>query len=339
MSKYLEYFAGPFDETVAEKMKPENKPYVAYSPVDGVAYTIVKVEEEDGIYYDVVIFSSIPTPTNINYQPVDLGLPSGNLWCDRNIGSVNVEDYGTYFAWGETEGVNFKYGTKRISEIELTRTIIYHTEHTPMEYLTDDVVSEFISQLKSTYGDNYLDLMYQQMVVGQGYKVIQNNEIDKFFNWNTYKHCNGSYDTITKYNNGDYLELEDDSVHVCMGGNWITPSIEDCRELINYTTVTPETINGVKGSRLTSNMNGNSIFIPFSGDIFDNIIDHTDNGGFLWFNRIYEEINMNTKKIAKFLIDEYSCTIYYIFGLYSDNTRSTGSNVRGIIPGSNRTNS
>ena len=34
---------------------------------------------------------------------VDLGLPSGLKWADRNIGASNPEDYGVYFAQGETE--------------------------------------------------------------------------------------------------------------------------------------------------------------------------------------------------------------------------------------------
>ena len=38
-----------------------------------------------------------PTPT-----AVDLGLPSGTLWADRNIGANCPEGYGDYFAWGET---------------------------------------------------------------------------------------------------------------------------------------------------------------------------------------------------------------------------------------------
>ena len=33
---------------------------------------------------------------------VDLGLPSGTLWATRNIGADKPEDYGDYFAWGET---------------------------------------------------------------------------------------------------------------------------------------------------------------------------------------------------------------------------------------------
>jgi len=33
---------------------------------------------------------------------VELGLPSGLLWATCNIGATNPEDYGDYFAWGET---------------------------------------------------------------------------------------------------------------------------------------------------------------------------------------------------------------------------------------------
>lgn len=34
---------------------------------------------------------------------VDLGLPSGLLWATRNVGATSPEDYGDYFAWGETQ--------------------------------------------------------------------------------------------------------------------------------------------------------------------------------------------------------------------------------------------
>ena len=33
---------------------------------------------------------------------VDLGLPSGLLWATCNVGADKPEDYGSYFAWGET---------------------------------------------------------------------------------------------------------------------------------------------------------------------------------------------------------------------------------------------
>ena len=42
--------------------------------------------------------SSKPIPNGA----VDLGLPSGTLWADRNIGANSPEGYGDYFAWGET---------------------------------------------------------------------------------------------------------------------------------------------------------------------------------------------------------------------------------------------
>ena len=38
-----------------------------------------------------------------NHEYVDLGLPSGTLWATCNIGANAPEDYGDYFAWGETE--------------------------------------------------------------------------------------------------------------------------------------------------------------------------------------------------------------------------------------------
>ncbi len=37
-----------------------------------------------------------------NYEYVDLGLPSGTLWATCNVGANSPEEYGDYFAWGET---------------------------------------------------------------------------------------------------------------------------------------------------------------------------------------------------------------------------------------------
>ena len=44
------------------------------------------------------------TPTTPTHDPeyVDLGLPSGTLWATCNIGANNPEEYGDFFAWGET---------------------------------------------------------------------------------------------------------------------------------------------------------------------------------------------------------------------------------------------
>lgn len=49
-------------------------------------------------------------------QWVDLGLPSGLLWADRNLGAQSPEDYGNYYAWGETspkevyDWITYAYG-------------------------------------------------------------------------------------------------------------------------------------------------------------------------------------------------------------------------------------
>jgi len=65
-------------------------------------YSLLEITEEGLVLREeggsLVAFSS----TYPKY--VDLGLPSGTLWATRNVGADNPEDYGLYFAWGETTG-------------------------------------------------------------------------------------------------------------------------------------------------------------------------------------------------------------------------------------------
>ena len=56
-----------------------------------VVYRISQVES-------VVFDEGIASP-----EYVDLGLPSGTLWATFNVGAASPEEYGDYFAWGETE--------------------------------------------------------------------------------------------------------------------------------------------------------------------------------------------------------------------------------------------
>lgn len=44
-----------------------------------------------------------PKPEHSIAEPVDLGLPSGTKWASWNIGASSPEEYGGYYAWGETE--------------------------------------------------------------------------------------------------------------------------------------------------------------------------------------------------------------------------------------------
>lgn len=46
-----------------------------------------------------------PKPTiNDNEDYVDLGLPSGTLWCKHNLGAEKETDFGPFCQWGDTQG-------------------------------------------------------------------------------------------------------------------------------------------------------------------------------------------------------------------------------------------
>ncbi len=99
------------------------------------------------------------------------------------------------------------------------------------------------------------------------------------YNWITYKYCEGSYDTLTKYcihrgygyngftDNLTELLPEDDAATANWGSSWQMPSLKQIQELLNssYTTITLTTQNDIKGYKITSNRNGKSIFLPDAG--------------------------------------------------------------------------
>ena len=149
---------------------------------------------------------------------VDLRLPSGLLWATRNVGATSPEDYGDYFAWGET---------------------------TP----------------KSVY------------------------------DWTTYIYCNGASNQLTKYcsrslygyngftDNLTILQPGDDAATANYGGR--TPTKEEWQELMNNTTATWTTQNGVNG-RLFTGTNGNSLFLPAAGVRLDSSLYGDGCNGLYW---------------------------------------------------------
>ena len=135
---------------------------------------------------------------------VDLGLPSGTLWATCNVGAENPEDYGDYFAWGETEP--------------------------------------------------------------------QPQSVNSY-TWSSYKWCNGSSSTMTKYctsssygtvDNKTVLDPEDDAAHVQWGGNWRMPTKAEQDELRTQCTWTWTTLKGVEGYEVTG-PNTNYLFLPAAG--------------------------------------------------------------------------
>ena len=67
-----------------------------YESVKGdFEYPTISLVDENGLVY--LMQKSL-------YEFVDLGLPSGLKWASCNVGAEKPEDFGLYFAWGETEG-------------------------------------------------------------------------------------------------------------------------------------------------------------------------------------------------------------------------------------------
>lgn len=114
------------------------------------------------------------------------------------------------------------------------------------------------------------------------------------YNWSTYKYCNGSNTTFTKYNfrsdfgtvdNKSLLDLADDAAHAALGGDWRIPTLSEAKELLDTKNCTWELIadynsTGVTGYKVTSKKNGNSIFLPQAGCQYGtNVIDSY---GYYW---------------------------------------------------------
>ena len=162
------------------------------------------------------------------HEWVDLNLPSGTLWARCNVGANAPEEYGDYFAWGETAP-------------------------------------------KDNYG------------------------------WSTYKWCNGSESTLTKYcTDGSYgtvdykdeLDLEDDAAYVNWGSSWRTPSKEQVEELLDYCIWTSSTLNDVSGVLVTAS-NGNTLFLPIAGEFVNDLNYFVGYFGFYMTRTLYE-INNNS---------------------------------------------
>ena len=162
---------------------------------------------------------SFTTKVQATPEYVDLGLSV--KWATFNVGASTPEEYGDYFAWGETEP-------------------------------------------KATYS------------------------------LSTYKWCNGSETTLTKYNtkssngtvdNKTQLDLSDDAAHVNWGGSWRVPTYAEWTELCDQCTWTWTAQNGVNGYKVTSKKSGytnNSIFLPAAGYRGGSSLDYAGSYGFYW---------------------------------------------------------
>lgn len=109
----------------------------------------------------------------------------------------------------------------------------------------------------------------------------------------------------SKYNEIDgltVLEDSDDAAYIS-DGFCRMPSKEDLEELVANTTAKLETLGGVKGWRLTSTKNSNSIFIPYTGQYMDGRSYGMDNFGLLWSNTNSQSM-MNVNVFALSVIED-----------------------------------
>lgn len=173
------------------------------------------------------------------HEYVDLGLPSGLKWATCNIGANSPEEYGNFYAWGETSACG-------------------------------EVASAYPADFTGPKNESYL-------------KSDEHEETKCYYDWRTYKYCQYKYNgvteiALTKYctdsfagtvDNIEVLDLEDDAAHVNWGGDWRMPTQVELEELNTYCTWSCETMNDVKGCKVTG-PNGNSIFLPASSGTYQN---------------------------------------------------------------------
>ena len=79
--------------------------YVRHSTQNEDFQTTLAISGNMGYWYrafleygDTVVYGKA---YHVGWEKVDLGLPSGTLWANMNIGASKPEDYGNYYAWGE----------------------------------------------------------------------------------------------------------------------------------------------------------------------------------------------------------------------------------------------
>ncbi len=159
--------------------------------------------------------------------------------------------------------------------------------------------------------------------------------------WSTYKWCNGTESSLTKYcpsdktnswggpgspDNKTTLDLEDDVAHVVLGGTWRMPTDNDWTELREkctwkWTSNYNET--GIAGMVVTSDLAGytdKSIFLPAAGMRAKNALNLRGTYGYYWSNSIANESPLYAYGLC-------FCSSYYTRG---GNYRRSGQSIRAV---------
>lgn len=83
-------------------------------------------------------------------------------------------------------------------------------------------------------------------------------EYGDYYQWGAIT-TSGDYDTQSS----GTLPLEKDAAHVNMGGDWRMPTKEECQELIDNTTQTELTVDGINCVKFSKTVNGEERYVLF----------------------------------------------------------------------------
>ena len=174
---------------------------------------------------------------------------------------------------------------------------IYRNDNTVRKILLSDIDSLVFAQCKAVDLGLPSGLKWASFNVGAtkpeesgGYYAWGETEEKGDYSWSTYKWCNGSRNTMTKYCTDSYygsvdnktvLDANDDVAHVTWGGAWRMPVAEEMQELVKYCTWKWTAINDVYGYKVIG-PNGNSIFLPATGYRSGTEIHNYGNYGYYW---------------------------------------------------------
>ena len=230
----------------------------------------------------------------------DIALSSQEVYL--NVGDTEqievTSGSGSYSVWvyaPEVANVTVNGKTITIKALSLGSTIVKVTDEVTKKTTTFGIAVIPPSAYDKYAVDLGLSVKWSQINVGAvsvedwgEHYAWGETESKSYFSWSSYDLCNGTESTITKYNSHDgktILEPSDDAATVVMGRNWRTPTLTEMQELVNRCKWTQETLNGVKGMRVTG-PNGNSIFLPFGGQMSEDVLHHSDTTGYYYVSNL-----------------------------------------------------
>ena len=118
-----------------------------------------------------------------------------------------------------------------------------------------------------------------------GYYAWGETEEKSEYSWDTYIYCDGTCETCHNLGN-DIAGTQYDVAHINWGDSWVMPSEDQIKELSEKCAHERISVNGIYGGKFTSNINGNSIFLPAAGRYsFDESVEglmYVGNFGYYW---------------------------------------------------------